>query len=89
MAKQYDIEKLKALYNEGLSLRNVAASVGIGSNTVKRKLLAHGVVLRDKNQSDKDKNNWWQNYEYLYEKYVLQERSTTDISKVVSASSGT
>jgi transposase len=89
MAKQYDIEKLKALYNEGLSLRNVAASVGIGSNTVKRKLLAHGVVLRDKNQSDKDKNNWWQNYEYLYENYVLQERSTTDIGKVVNASSGT
>lgn len=62
MTKQYDIETLKALYDEGRSLRDIGGLVGLGSNTVKRKLLAHGVVLRDKNQSDKDKNNWWQNY---------------------------
>jgi 5-methylcytosine-specific restriction endonuclease McrA/predicted transcriptional regulator len=89
MAIQHDIETLKALYDEGRSLRDVAALVGLGSNTVKRKLLAHGVVLRDKNQSDKDKNNWWQNYKYLYEAYVHQEQSTTDIGKVVNASSRT
>lgn len=89
MAKQYDIETLKELYNEGRSLREVATLVGLGSNTVKRKLLAHGIVLRDKNQSDKDKNNWWQNYDYLNEAYVHQERSTTDIGKVVNASSRT
>jgi transposase len=89
MTKHYDIEKLKSLYDEGRSLRDVASIVGCGSNTIKRKLLAHGVVLRDKNQSDKNNNNWWQNYKYLYEAYVLQELSTTDIGKVVNASSGT
>lgn len=89
MAKQYDIEKLKALYDEGQSLRDIAALVGLGANTVKRKLLADGVVLRDKNQSDKDKNNWWQNHKYLYEAYVQKEQSTTDIGKIVDASSGT
>ena len=89
MAKQYDIEKLKALYDEGQSLRDIAALVGLGANTVKRKLLADGVVLRDKNQSDKDKNNWWQNYKYLYEAYVQKEQSTTDIGKIVDASSRT
>ena len=89
MTKQYDIEKLKALYDEGRSLRDIGGLVGLSSSTVKRKLLAHGVVLRDKNQSDKDKNNWWQNYEYLYEAYVHQKRSTTNIGKLVNASSRT
>ena len=89
MTKQYDIQTLKALYDEGRSLRDIGGLVGLGSNTVKRKLLAHGVVLRDKNQSDKDKNNWWQNYEYLYEAYVHQKRSTTNIGKLVNASSRT
>ena len=89
MAKRYDIETLQALYNEGRSLRDIGNSVGLSSSTVKRKLVAHGVLLRDKNQSDKDKNNWWQKYDFLYEAYVQKEQSTTDIGKVVNASGGT
>jgi predicted transcriptional regulator len=89
MTKHYNVEMLKALYNEGRSLRDISNLVGLSSSTIKRKLVAHGVFLRDKNQSDKAKNSWWQKYEYLYEAYVQKEQSTTDIGKVVNANSRT
>lgn len=89
MAKKYDVEKIKALYAQGRSLRDIADLFGVGANTVKRILLASEVTLRDKNQSEKDKNGWWQNYEFLYEEYINQRKSTSEIGKEVHASSGT
>ena len=90
MTKATDIELLSKLYGEGHSYREIAKLVGgLAAVTVKRKLVAHGIKPRDKNQAAKDKNSWWQNYEYLNEKYVQQCCSTTEIGMLVNASSST
>ena len=87
--KNSDNERIKKLYQDGKSLRDIATITGFGANTVKRRLQSLHVKLRHKNEADKDKNSWWQKKEYLYKKYIDEELSTTEISKLVDASSGT
>lgn len=89
MSKKYEFEKIEALYVQGQSLREIAREVEVSASTVKRILLANGIELRDKNQADKAKNSWWQNYEYLSEAYIQQSKSTSIIGREVNASSRT
>ena len=46
-----DVQKAVEMYEQGMSLRDIATSFGCGANTIKRKLLAQGVTLRNKNHS--------------------------------------
>ena len=86
MPVDLDVEKAKKMYSRGSSLAQIAKQFKCGSNTVKRRLLDAGVTLRDKNQAEKDKNSWWQNEDYLKEKYIEEKLSTTQIGELVDAS---
>lgn len=84
-----DVQKAVEMYEQGMSLRDIATSLGCGANTIKRKLLAQGITLRNKNHSAKLKNSWWQNKLFLERKYVDDLLSTTEIGNLVGVSSHT
>jgi transposase len=88
MIQIQDMKKLTELYLQGQSLRQIGVHFKVSAKTIERRLKLSGVTLRDKNQAAKEQNAWWQSNQYLKVKYVDEGLSTTDIGKLVNASSG-
>lgn len=89
MTQDSDSQLIKKLYEDGNSIRDVAEITGFSAGTVRRRLQSLRAARRHKNQGAKDKNSWWQKKEYLFEKYIDEKLSTTEIAQLVDASSRT
>jgi len=72
----------KLYIDKQLSIRQISNQIGVSPNTVRRDLVKFNIERRDKNERD----DWWQNKHFLYKKYVDENLSTTDISKLVDVS---
>ncbi|MDB4594021.1 HNH endonuclease [Paracoccaceae bacterium] len=86
MIRDLDIKKVKELYQQGKSLRQIGTLFKVSPKTVERRLKSEGILLRAKNHSDNIKNSWWQQKTFLRDKYLGEELSTTQIGKIVNAS---
>ena len=83
---EIDKEQLYDLYVvQGLSIRDVAAKVGLSPNTVRRRLISFGIQTRDKNERDDS----WQNREFLEPLYLREGKTTIEIAAMVSSTPST
>lgn len=75
------------LYAEGLTTRQIGAKLGIPNNTVSRWLRAAGVKMRKVGQSAI--HGKVDDYEFLYDQYITQDKSAEQLSKELGVMPGT